>query len=487
MNYEKIFSLLEEKNLNYEDVCVDLDSLQKGQIFLLLKDDDDAEPKIRLALKKGAKCVLASKSFGVDNCFEIEKPRAFWAIVEKKKHHDAVDKMKVIAVTGTNGKTTTTHIIYQILKEAGEKVALIGTLGAFFDQKHIETNLTTPDPDLLHKLFEDFYNAGARYVVMEASAHALELDKLAGINFEVAVLTNITQDHLDFFGDMQHYQNAKLKLFQPNVSKKAALCVDSVDVKKILNNLEIPYITCGLNSPSDVFGAIENESIDGSIVLCNAKGVPFLFQLPLVGRYNVENCLAAIAVCNELGIDKKCVQSALKHMGEIEGRFNVVKGAGKTVVIDFAHTPDGLEKIIHTARPFAKGKVLTVFGCGGNRDAKKRPIMGKIASSLSDAVVLTSDNPRFEDPMEIISQIAEGVEVGKDVLVEPDRAKAIKVAINLAEKNDVVIIAGKGGEKYQDINGIKVPYDDLSVVQETFFEIKEAEHLKGETKSAIKC
>lgn len=467
-------------------VCVDLNKLKKGDIFLVLKDDDHAVFKINAALKGGAQLVLAASDYGIENCYAIANPRKAWALLEKKLHHDACDKLKIVGVTGTNGKTTTTHILYNILKDAGKKVALIGTLGAFYDSKQIDTGFTTPDPDILHELFERFVNDGVEYVVMEVSAHALALEKMAGVKFDVGVLTNITQDHLDFFGDMDNYEQAKYKLFSFHQSRSAVVCADTINMRKFSSLVDLPTTSYGLHTPCDVFGNIEKASLDGSIYLCNCNDKVFLASTPLVGEYNVENCLAATAAASRLGIDVRSIQRAIKYLPEVEGRFNVKKGAGKQVVIDYAHTPDGLEKIIKNVKPLAAGKVITVFGCGGNRDASKRPVMGKIASSLSDVVVLTSDNPRLEEPMEIISQIADGIVKGSDVKIEPDRARAIKLAINSAEKDDVVIIAGKGGEKYQDIGGVKIPYDDLSVVEETFFEINEAEHLKGEPKSVIK-
>lgn len=450
-----------------QNVCINLDKLQKGDIFLLLKDDESAQFKMQEALKKGAKFVLAASDYGLRDCYAIRNPRRAFAIMEKKLHGSACDKMKIIGVTGTNGKTTTTNLIYDILRGAGKKVGIIGTLGAKVDGEFIDTGFTTPDPDILHSIFQNMQKQGVEYVVMEVSAHALALEKMEGIKFDVAVLTNISQDHLDFFGTMENYEKAKYKLFSLSRSRFGVVCADGVNMNKFMKACQIPVCSYGINSPSDVFAIDIKQSLQGSEFICNCNDEVMIVKTPLAGEFNVQNALAAISTCSALGIEKEVILRELKYAPMVDGRFNVLSGEGKRVVVDFAHTPDGLEKIIKNVRALTEGRVITVFGCGGNRDSSKRPIMGKIATSLSDQVVFTSDNPRFEEPMDIIKDIEKGAVVNNYV-IQPDRRKAIAMALDAAKENDTVIIAGKGAEKYQDIKGEKHPYDDYSEVYNYF-------------------
>lgn len=453
-------SLLEREVKN---IKIDLNKIEEGDVFLLLKDDEQAQFKMKEALKAGADFVLSSNDYGLDNCFAIRNPRRAFAIMEKKLHNCACDKMKLIGVTGTNGKTTTTNIIYNILKGAGKNVGIIGTLGYKTNGDWIDTGFTTPDPDIMHDVFLNMYNSGVEYVVMEVSAHALALEKMEGIKFDVGVLTNITQDHLDFFGNMENYTNAKYKFFDGRHCRKAVVCSDGVNMNKFMKMCEVPVVSYGMYSPADVFAIDVKQTFGGSNFVCNDCDEIAFITTPLVGEYNVQNTLAAISACSLIGMELKTIERQLRFLPQIDGRFDIIQHAGKKVVIDYAHTPDGMEKLISTVRSLTKGRVLTLFGCGGNRDAIKRPIMGKITTKLSDKCFFTSDNPRFEDPCAIISQIVQGAE-RDNYVIEPDRKKAIKMALDETGESDVLIIAGKGAEKYQDICGQKQPYDDYSQV-----------------------
>ncbi len=456
----KEFDFAMFENMN---ICIDSEKVKAGDVFVLLKKRG-GKKKIRQALKRGAKLILAEKSYGIKCCEVVKNVRKTWALIEKEKNGCACDHMKIIGVTGTNGKTTTTYFIASILKSAKKKVAVIGTLGAFFEGERYETDgLTTPDPNILHKLFALFYSRGAEYVVMEVSAHALELGKVAGIKFDVAVLTNITQDHLDFFKTMKKYKKAKYKIFDQ--AKKAVVCGDCIKRGEFTRRAKLPTTFYGFNSSNEVYAKLLSSSFDRSVFFCHATNFSFQSKIKLSGAYNILNALASVCACICEGIDVQYIKKGLANMKEVEGRFNVRNIRGKTVVIDFAHTPDGLKKLIQNVRPLVKGEIITLFGCGGNRDKKKRAIMGKIATSLSDQVVITSDNPRFEDPNLIIKDILKKVNKNCKINIDPNREKAIKVAFSLAKKDDAVIIAGKGGEKYQDIAGTKVPYDDFEVVE----------------------
>ena len=456
----KGFDFAKFKNMN---ICVDCEKVCRGDVFVLLKKQN-GKKKIRQALKRGAKLILAEKSYGMDCFVVVKNARKTWALIEKEKNGCACDHMKIIGVTGTNGKTTTTNFIANILKSAKKKVAVIGTLGAFFEGERFETDgLTTPDPNVLHKLFALFYAKGAEYVVMEVSAHALALEKLAGVKFDVAVLTNITQDHLDFFKSMKKYKKAKYKIFSQ--TERAVVCGDCIKRNEFTRKVALPTMFYGFNSDNEVYAKVLSSSFDKNVFFCHTPKFSFQSKIKLSGSYNILNALASVCVCICEDIDAHHIIKGLSSMNAVEGRFNVKNTFNKKIVIDFAHTPDGLKNLIQNVKPLAKGDVITVFGCGGNRDKKKRSVMGKIATTLSDQVVLTSDNPRFEDPNLIIKDILKKVNKKCKIYVEPNREKAIKVALSLAKKDDAVIIAGKGGEKYQDIAGTKVPYDDFEVVE----------------------
>ena len=463
-HYDLPAELLEEE---VKRVIIDPKKVKKGDVFLLLKDDEKAQFKMQEALERGAKFVLGASDYGMEKCYAIRNPRRAFAIMSKNLNHASCDRLKIIGVTGTNGKTTTTNLIYDILKGAGKRVGLIGTLGYKTDGEFIDTGFTTPDPDILHKIFRKMEKEGVEYVVMEVSAHALALEKMAGIKFSVSVLTNITQDHLDFFGSMENYERAKLKLFSLQLSRRGVVCADGVNMAKFMRNCDIPVISYGINSPSDVFAIDIKQTLEGTEFVCNCNDEVLIVNSHLTGEFNVQNTLAAISACSLVGIDVRTIQREIKYAPAVEGRFNVISEGGKRVVIDFAHTPDGLDKIIRSVRELTSGKVITVFGCGGDRDTAKRPIMGKIATNLSDFVYLTSDNPRFEDPNAIIEDIRKGV-IGDNYTVEPNRALAIKMALEEASEADTVIIAGKGAERYQDIQGVKHPYDDYSEVYNFF-------------------
>lgn len=464
----KIENGLDKKSLslNIEKIKIDENKIDHGDLFLLLKDDKLAAERIKKALGRGAAIALAKNCYGIENCFNVSDPRYAFAIMEKRLNKCACDKMKIIGVTGTNGKTTTTNIIYHVLKCSGKKVGIIGSLGYKIDGDWVDTGFTTPDPDILHEIFLKMKREHVEYVVMEVSAHALELKKMDGICFEIGVLTNITQDHLDFFGNMRNYACAKYKLFEGRC-KKAVVCADDVSENEFAQFCKCPYISCGIKNPCDVFGAVISESFTGSEFFCCVGGKTLRIQTNLVGEYNIKNTLAAISVCCAMGLDLANIKTAVATMPQVDGRFNIIENRGKIVVIDFAHTPDGLEKVIMTAKRLAQKRVLTLFGCGGNRDAIKRPIMGKISTTLSDKSYFTSDNPRFEDPQSIVDQIVSGA-VNNSYVCEPDRKKAIKLILDEAQEGDVVVIAGKGTERYQDICGEKIPYDDYSQVYAYF-------------------
>lgn len=449
-------SLLEN---DIKGIVCDANKVEKNFIFVCLKSGKVGEELKIQALENGASaCLCEEKNNDID--IVTSDIRKAYSIISKNFYHSASDKLKIIAVTGTNGKTTTTHIIANVLSLLGKKVGIVGTLGAGLFGEKKDTGFTTPDPEILHKIFEKLYKQGAEYVVMEASAHAIELKKLYGIKFECVLFLNLTQDHLDFFGDMRNYYSAKKKLFDKFYTKKAVICVDNLYGKMLKNEIEIPYKTFSTGKEQSDFLAKN--------VNCNQKGISFYLDdkkyfCPLFGKFNVENTLGAICVLKEIGINDLQIISALKNIQEVEGRFNKIDFRGASIIVDFAHAPDGLEKILSAVKNMDYKRILCVFGCGGNRDKQKRPIMGSVVEKYSDIAIVTSDNPRFEEPIKIIQDIEMGMKK-KHYAIE-NRSEAIAFAISILKENDCLIIAGKGGEKEQIIGDKHLPYNDFEEIK----------------------
>ncbi|MCR4441109.1 MAG: UDP-N-acetylmuramoyl-L-alanyl-D-glutamate--2,6-diaminopimelate ligase [Peptococcaceae bacterium] len=393
-------------------------------------------------------------------------------------------RLNIIGVTGTNGKTTTTNLIARILEDAGHRPGLVGTIYNRIGREIIPVHHTTPEAPDLQKLFLAFLEKGADYAVMEVSSHALELSRVRGTEFDVAVFTNLTQDHLDFHGEMEQYLAAKGKLFaglgvksKKQRRKFAIINWDDPYAGAIAEMTSVPVITYAVRKNADVKAEKVEVRAEGArfVLKFTDRAVPV--RLRLTGFFNVYNALAAVAVGLVEGIDVENIVASLEKLAGIPGRFEKVEEGGEgqdfTVIVDYSHTPDSLENCLKTAREFTTGRVITVFGCGGDRDRKKRPVMGEIAGRLSDYIVVTSDNPRSEEPQAIIAEIMPGVRKtslpGRYVEIA-DRKEAIFHAVREAKTGDVVIIAGKGHEDYQIIGMRVVHFDDRETAREAIRE-----------------
>lgn len=466
----KIYEIL--KGVNYDADCKDFEiamikknskEVKNGDVFFNLASDYEMGFKnSKEALDNGASCVFSPVLFPLRNVYKIDDIRSAFSRACANFYKNPASKMKIIGVTGTNGKTTTTHLIAEALKNMDKKVGTIGTMGVNYLGKSEDFSMTTPDTDILQKIFYDMQKSGVEYVVMEVSAHAIEQKRVDGVHFDVGILTNITQDHLDYFGTMENYQDIKLSFLTDKYSKSAVICVDDERVRENLSKIEIPYATYGIYNPSDVFAVGIKAKMDGTEFFANVFDEVYKIKTNLVGEYNIQNVLASLSTVASLGLDVSKAVESLDYVKPVEGRFNVIKYKGKYIIIDFAHTPDGLYNVLKTAREVSKGDIFCVFGCGGNRDADKRPKMGKIAEELSNFVCITNDNPRCENPLKIAQDIEKGMT--KPHFVELDRFSAIKKMIGLAKEGDVVLIAGKGGEKYQIIGDKKFDYNDFDTV-----------------------
>ncbi len=455
-------------DINIENLSIDSNAVEKNSLFFCINGTStDGHKYAKDACNHGAVALVCEKELDISvTQIIVENARESMREVAGEFYGRADKRLKIIGVTGTNGKTTTSNLIYQILKNAGKNCALIGTIGTFYADKFIQPSLTTPDPIELNKQLADILRSGAEFVVMEVSAHALYFDKLKNIEFTAVVFTNFTQDHLDFFGDMNNYKQAKLKLFNEYKYKYAILnCDDPVGIE--LYNQKEGAFSYGIENPSDVFAIRIKENKNGTEFIINLFDNVNTVKIPLVGRFNAYNAMSALTTVVLLGIDADTAVSAINQAGVVSGRLEKVYNGEYTVFVDYAHTPDGLRKTLSALRKICTGRLICLFGCGGNRDKYKRSEMGKISGELADFTVITSDNPRYEEPMEIIAEIEKGVlSVCKKYVSIQDRAQAIEYALNLLKPKDVLVIAGKGCENYQDVLGIKLIFNDKDTVKE---------------------
>jgi len=486
MQLFKLLEGIEEKdwveNKNVVDVKIsslshDSRLVKQGALFFCLEGSSlDGHDYAKKAVQNGAVAVITQKRLDVSiPQVIVRSTRVALAKISAKFYGNAHEHLKIIGITGTNGKTTTAHMLANILKEAGKEVGIIGTLGANYLGKEYPCALTTPDPIELHKIFADMFLCGVEYVIMEVSAHALHYDKLAGISFTATLLTNVTQDHLDFFTTMEAYKSAKKRLFSGNDAGIVILNGDDacgrIWGKERLEDERINTGTYfyGITEPADAFALITSENLLGSSFIMNVNDEIACVRLPMTGRHNVYNALSAGTCAYLLGIDMSFVAKGLTALTSVRGRLELVaERNGAKIFVDFAHTPDGLQKSLCALKEHCKGRLICLFGCGGNRDKGKRALMGEIAGIHSDFSVLTSDNPRYEDPLDILSAIEKGFRrFSSKYVVVPERKCAIEYAIGCLHKDDVLLVAGKGGERYQEIMGIKYDFDDKDIIEET--------------------
>ena len=458
-----------DKETEINDIVFNSKQVKIGDMFICLKGvNTDGHDYVLEAVKNGASLIVSEKFLGEQiNHIVVNNTRQAFSVISANFYNNCVNKLKLIGITGTNGKTTSSIIIRNILMKAGKNVGVIGTLGYFINKENFECDLTTPDPLKLHSIFEKMYNNNVEYVVMEVSAHAIALEKIYGLEFEVGALSNITQDHLDFFKSMDNYIKTKFKFMTSPYVKTKILNADDKSVHFLEDELTFSY---GINQPADCFAMDISLKMGESKYLLNLFDNVIEINTKLSGEFNVYNALLASTVCCVLGINVQFIKTALEEMQPVDGRYNVINTVKGSIVIDFAHTPDGLENILKSLRQNCKN-LICVFGCGGNRDSKKRPLMGEIVEKYSDVGIITTDNPRFENPDLIAEDILEGIENKDKFIIENDRKKAIRLAIDKLEDNSIVAVCGKGGEKYQDINGIMNPFNDNEVVEQILEEL----------------
>ncbi len=408
----------------------------------------------------------------------VSDDRAAMALMVRAFYGFADRGMKLVGITGTKGKTTTSYLVKAILEQSGYRCGLIGTTGNMIGSQWMNSNLTTPDPIDLHKTLRGMADAGCEYVVMEVSAHALWMRRLEGLCFEAGCFTNLSQDHLDFFGTMEDYYQAKRSFFTGGLVKNAVISLDDTWASRLAGEIAIPRISYAICTNADLFARdIQIRENGVSFLLSLWKDQYFPVNLRLMGMFNIYNALAAAGIGLTLGAEPATICRALESVASVPGRAEVLDTrTGFKVILDYSHSPDALENILGAIREFIKGRLIVVFGCGGDRDQGKRPVMGEIAGRMADLSILTSDNPRSEDPDSILASIEEGIKpTGGSYRVIENRREAIRHALALANENDIVLLAGKGHETYQEIAGVKRPFNEKQIVMDLLMEMGSGE------------
>lgn len=481
MNLYEIISNLKFLGIkNYRELNIDAltcnsnERLDNSMYFCLKGTKTDGHNFGFEAVKNGAVCLVVEKYLDLPvTQILVDNARFAMSFISSVFYGTDKSKMKFVGVTGTNGKTTTTHIIRAILMQMGKKVGLIGTEGIYINSLLLPAMLTTPDPINLHKIINDMHNNDCEYCVMEVSAHAIALNKIDSINYDVVALSNITKDHLDFFLTMDNYVKCKSSLFDIKHAKQGVINLDAKYSKDIAKKANIDILTYGKEANLKLISI--TPGINETKFKIEYNGKNYSVSTNLIGEHNVYNMLMAIGCLIDLGFNITDILQKIKTTEFIiPGRFNMLKiPADFNVVVDYAHTPDGIKNILRAIKTLDVKRVITVFGCGGNRDKTKRKEMGEVATSLSDYVIVTSDNPRDENPELIIDDIVTGLE-SKNIIRITDRKSAIEYALSIAKENDVVAILGKGAEMYQEIKGIKEHFSDYEVVDNYFkYTVKE--------------
>ena len=457
-----------DPELEISNVYYDSRKVTEGSLFVAVSGfAADGNRFIPMALGKGAAAVVTAKKPEGDVPYVlVESDRMALALLGCNFYGHPAKSMTMIGVTGTNGKTSTTLLLKQVLEKVlGAKVGLIGTMANMVGNEVIPTERTTPESFELQALFAKMRDAGCTHVVMEVSSHAITLERIGGTHFDIAAFTNLTEDHLDFHKTMDAYCDAKADLFRR--CDKAVINADDSYSRRILAAAQCPVLTTSVASGSGLHAKDLELLSEGIRFTAICGGEEAAVKLPIPGKFTVYNALTVLGIAKQLGISLADCAEALKSAQGVKGRVEVVPTPETpySVLIDYAHTPDGLENVLSSVKDFCKGRVIAVFGCGGDRDPMKRPIMGQIGVKLSDFAVITSDNPRTEDPMAIIEDILKGVkkEQGEYIVIE-DRRAAIRYAMDIAKKDDIIVLAGKGHETYQEIHGHKYHLDEREEV-----------------------
>ncbi len=481
MKVEKLLCNIEYEllkgSIDTEIQKIEYDSrkVSKGDAFVCITGFKTDGHKYALnAIKDGASVIFCERDIeGIDNditVIKFENTRKALAHIAAEFYERPSERMNVIGVTGTNGKTTTTFLIKSVLDKIGHKTGIIGTIENRIGDKVIPTERTTPESLELQELFKKMADENCNDVVMEVSSHALDLHRVDDIKYNVGIFTNLTQDHLDYHITMENYKIAKSLLFERALN--SVINIDDEAGEFMVSKSKGKVITFAIDKDADLKAEDIHISADGVKFKLEYNGKEYPVSLNTPGKFSIYNALGAIGACIIMGIDMNTIIEGLAENKGVSGRFQTVKSKrGFNAIVDYAHTPDGLENILKTAKEFAKGKIITVFGCGGDRDRTKRPIMGEIAGIYSDYCIITSDNPRTENPAQILDDVEPGTKKsGCEYTKIVDRREAINYAVSIAKENDLVVIAGKGHENYQIFADKTIHFDDVEEVRKAFGE-----------------
>ena len=459
-----------------ESIAYDSRRVQRNGLFVALRGEKaDGHEFIGSAIDKGASVIVTEREERHPRvtCLLVENTRIALADLSANFHGHPARKLKLAAVTGTNGKTTTTFLIKHICEKAGLRCGLIGTVRYEIGERILPAIRTTPESLDLQELLAQIVNAGCRAAAMEVSSHALAQDRARGLEWDVAVFTNLTQDHLDFHGTMESYFDSKAKLFaqlgsqQKKPKPVAIVNIDDRYGEQLLDRIgkRVAVVTYGMSVRADFRASNYRVEFSGTSYQLDAHGKSYLVRVPLIGRFNVANSVAALAAANALGISLRDAVLSLGKSPQVPGRLELVPAKRQfQVFVDYAHTPDALRNVLKTLRELEPHRLIVVFGCGGNRDRQKRSLMGEMVDRHADYAIITSDNPRKEDPNAIVEEIEKGFRLSRYEKIV-DRTQAIGRAIALAQPRDIVLIAGKGHENYQEFADYTVPFDDIQVAR----------------------
>ena len=465
-----------DPEMEISGLCCDSRRAEPGSLFVAVSGfASDGNRFIPSAMAKGAVAVVTAKKPEEDIPYVlVESDRLALALISGNYYGRPARKMTMIGITGTNGKTSSTLLLKQVLEKClGAKVGLIGTMENYIGDQVIPTERTTPESFELQALFARMYDAGCTHVVMEVSSHAISLERIGGIHYDVAAFTNLTEDHLDFHKTMDDYCDAKAELFRR--CTRAVVNRDDPYAPRILAAAQCPVLTTSAHGEAGLYAQDVELSSDHIRFAAVSGEERVQVYVPIPGRFTVYNTLTVLGIAKSLGIALEDAAGALKEACGVKGRIEVVPTPGMPycVLIDYAHSPDGLEKVLKSVRDFCKGRLISVFGCGGDRDPIKRPIMGRIGVESADFAIITSDNPRTEEPMAIIRDILQGItpDMGEYTVIE-DRRRAIRYAMDIAKKDDIIVLAGKGHETYQEIQGVKHHLDEREEVAAHLAELR---------------
>ncbi|MEW6715585.1 MAG: UDP-N-acetylmuramoyl-L-alanyl-D-glutamate--2,6-diaminopimelate ligase, partial [Nitrospirota bacterium] len=463
-------------DIEIKGIAYDSRLVKYGFLFVAVRGfAADGHDYINDAISRGAVAIVTDEAAGINITEQLlshnelthitaSESRRALALLSAAFYGYPSSSLSLIGITGTNGKTTTSYITKSILDAWGKNTGLLGTIQYIIGGRSIDSPRTTPESLDVQRYLREMLDNNADYAVLEVSSHALMLDRVEGCSFKVAAFTNFSQDHLDFHETMEEYFSAKRKLFSHlSEDGSAVLNIDDPMLSRLARELSCNVITCGLEEGAMIRAENINVQKGLSFDVCTPEG-RFRVESEFIGGFNLYNLLIAIGIAHSLGIKEEIIQKGISKARPASGRFeSIAEGQEFLCIVDYAHTEDALRKVIVEARKITSGRVITVFGCGGDRDRGKRPLMGAAASELSDAVIVTSDNPRTEEPMGIIREILQGIK-RDNYTVQPDRAEAIREAVAMAKEGDTVLVAGKGHEDYQEIQGVRYTFSDKDVL-----------------------